>query len=800
MTEKDRRINFGRRQAPPLRELREFSIRGFMAGEYPKFRKDLIISQQEFEGKTYYVIKDPLTRKFFRLKEPEYFITQNLDGIRSNQDLIEQFEKKFTVKLDLPTLENFLSRLEKLGFLKGEISQRELSRLQYRAEKEKSLIRKILFIKLKAFDPDKFLDKLLKKFKFLYGKGFLYFSLFVIFLALIITISNWGDLGYSFRGLFHLTTIVKLWVAFLLIALVHELGHALTCKYFGGEVHEMGFLLIYFQPAFFTNVSDAWMFKEKKKKLLVSWAGIYIHLLLWATATLLWRITDLETQLNSFLFVVMIVSGVLIIFNFNPLIKLDGYYLLSDWLEIPNLRKKAFGYLGSFFRNKILKTEEKVVEVSSREKKIFPWYGTLSILYSFLLILYFFIKAGNFLVSRYQGYGFALFLVILYFIFQQPLKIVLAGGFHLFWIKKERVMKPKKVFIYSGIILVLIILFFLVKLDLKINQECEFAALESYTIINNSSEGFLEEQLYQEDKEEKRQVNILKLISSTYGMANLEPLVKEGQRVRKGEVIVHLLSSQYTSELEENEAAIRKEKANLELLEKGARPEEIEQAEEQVRKAEMKLQSSEKELNRLKELKSQNLISKEEWEKKESDYNVLVSELNIARNNLKILKKGAKEEEIEMSKAEIGGLEAKARFFKDQVSASDLKTPISGIVTQVRPAGEIISIANYDTMRVLIPVSEKDLDVIKLGQKVKAKVRSFPFKSFSGVVTRIAYQGEKYKSRQIFLVTSKIDNTQFLLKPGMTGQAKIYCGKRNILSLLFRRIVRWLRVEVWSWF
>ncbi|MDP2960805.1 MAG: efflux RND transporter periplasmic adaptor subunit, partial [candidate division Zixibacteria bacterium] len=666
--------------------------------------------------------------------------------------------------------------------------------------KEKTLIRKILFIKLKAFNPDKFLDKLLKKFKFLYTKGFLYFSLFVIFLALIITISNWGDLGYSFRGLFHLTTIVKLWVAFLLIALVHELGHALTCKYFGGEVSEMGFLLIYFQPAFFTNVSDAWMFKEKKKKLLVSWAGIYIHLFLWATATLLWRITDLETQLNSFLFVVMIVSGVLIIFNFNPLIKLDGYYLLSDWLEIPNLRKKAFGYLGSFFKNKILKAGEKIVEFSQREKKIFPLYGTLSLLYSFLLILYFFIKVGNFLVSRYQGYGFTLFLIILYFIFQKPLKIVLAGSFHLFLIKKEGVMKPKKIITYAGIIIILLILFLVVKLDLKISQECEFAALESYSITNSPSAGFLEEQLYQEDKEEKRQMNVLRIISSTYGIVNLEPVVKEGQRIKKGEVIIRLLSNQYTSELEETEAAIRKEEANLELLIKGARPEEIDQAKEQVRKAETKLQSSEKELKRLKELNSQNLISKEELEKKESEYNVLASELIIAQNTLKILKKGAKEEEIEMSRAEIGRLEAKAKFFRDQVSASDFKTPISGIVTQVRPAGKIISIANYDTMRVLIPVSEKDLDVIKSGQKVKAKVRSFPFKSFSGVVTRIAYQGEKYKSRQIFLITSKIDNTQFLLKPGMTGQAKIYCGKRSIISLLLRRIIRWLRVEVWSWF
>jgi putative peptide zinc metalloprotease protein len=771
-----------------------------MAGGYPSFRKDLIISQQEYEGKAYYVIKDPITRKFFRLKEPEYFITQNLDGEKSNQQIIDDFEKKFQVKLDASTLENFLTRLEKLGFLEGEISQRELSRLQYEAEKKKSLLRKILFIKIKAFDPDKFLDKLLKKFRFVYSKGFLVFALFVIFLAIVVTVSNWEDAGYSFKKLFTLTTLVKLWLAIFLIALVHELGHALTCKYFGGEVHEMGFLLIYFQPAFFTNVSDAWMFKEKRKKLLVSWAGIYIHLFLWACVTLLWRITDLETQLNSFLFVVMITSGVLIIFNFNPLIKLDGYYLLSDWLEIPNLRKKAFGYLGSVVKNKILKIKEKIPEVSTREKRVFPWYGTLSIVYSFILILYFFLKVGNFLVSRYQGYGFALFLVILYFIFQQPVKIVLAGGFHLFLLKKEGLMKPRKIFIYGGAVVLILILLFVVRLDLKISQECEFAALDTYTLIEASGDGFLNEQLYQEDKEEKRQLNVLKLVSSDYGMIYLEPLVKEGQRVKEGDVIVRILSRETIGNLEETEAAVNKEKANLELMKRGGRPEEIEQAKEEVKKAESELQTSTEELGRFRELYSKQLISKEEMDKKESENAVLSSELGIAQNNLKILQKGATEEEIKVSEAEIARLEAKAKLYKDQLIASDLKSPISGIVTHLRPAENLLKIANYDSMRVLIPVSEKDMDIVKLDQKVKAKVRSFPFKTFSGVVTRISHQGEEYKNREVFIVTSKIDNSSLLLKPGMTGQAKIYCGKRSIAYLLLRRITRWIRVEVWSWF
>jgi multidrug efflux pump subunit AcrA (membrane-fusion protein) len=366
----------------------------------------------------------------------------------------------------------------------------------------------------------------------------------------------------------------------------------------------------------------------------------------------------------------------------------------------------------------------------------------------------------------------------------------LAGGFHLFLIKKEGLMKPKKIFIYGGVIVLILILLFVIKLDLKISQECEFAALDTYTLIETSSDGFLNEQLYQEDKEEKRQLNVLKLASSDYGMIYLEPLVKEGQRVKKGEVIVRILSRETTGNLEETEAAVKKEKANLELLKRGGRPEEIEQAKEEVKKAGSKFQTSTEELERFRDLFGKQLISKEELDKKESENAVLSSELEIAQNNLKILQKGAAEEEIKVCEAEIARLESKAKFYRDQVTASDLKSPISGIVTHLRPAENLLRIANYDSMRVLIPVSEKDMDVVKSGQKVRAKVRSFPWKSFSGVVTRISHQGEKYKNREVFMTTSKIDNSELLLKPGMTGQAKIYCGKRSIAYLLLRRIIR----------
>lgn len=769
-----------------------------MTEEHPKIRKDLIISQQKFEGKIYYVIKDPLTKKFFRVKEHEYFIIKNLDGKNSKEKIKEIFEDHFKIKLKSEVLDKFISQLDKSRFLETEIVTRELSKLRYEAEKEKNLLKKILFIKVKAFDPDRFLTKLLKKSRFFYTKKFVFLSLLGIFLAFVITISNWEDLGYSLKRLYHPSTILKLWVAVFFMGFFHELGHALTCKHFGGDVHEMGFLLIYLQPAFFTNVSDAWMFEEKKKKLLVSLAGPFIHLVMWATATILWRITALDTQLNSFLLVFMIASGILLLFNFNPLIKLDGYYILSDYLEIPNLRKKAFGFLNSVFKRKILKLDLPQIDLPKKQKKTFLVYGFFSVVYSVLLLGYIFFKVEKFLVSQFQGYGLVLFLLILYVIFKNPAQIFLAGTFKFLLFKKEEMKKPKKILTYSIIIFALFLFLFLFPIELRISSECEIQPLESYTLITQPN-GYLQENLFVSGSEQRKETNFLKLMSGDYGVVNLKSNLKEGDRVKKGRVIATFASAQYQTKLKEINAKIEKAKAYLEFLLNLPKKEELEKAKDKVKQTEIRLSAKEKELKRAKNLHKKNLISDEELEKIETDHSVLKKEKEIAQNELLILKSGAEPEQIKMAQAELKSLIAEKEALESQIKASRIKSPISGIVTSARADSTFLKIENLDTVRVLIKVSEKDMDVVKPDLEVKAKVRSYPFESFYGKVSRVAFKSEYSGKKRIFLVTSKIENKNSLLRSGMTGHAKIYCGKRSLLYILTRRIIRYLRVEIWSW-
>ncbi|PYV24826.1 MAG: peptidase M50, partial [Acidobacteria bacterium] len=154
----------------------------------------------------------------------------------------------------------------------------------------------------------------------------------LIVFALGLTALNWAEMSQELVGLINFESLLLLWVTVLLVVTLHEFAHGLTCKHFGGHVHEVGFLLIYFQPAFYCNVSDAWLFPEKSKRLWVTFAGAYFEMFLWALSTVIWRLTDFDTTLNHLALVVTATSAVKSLFNLNPLIKLDGYYVLSDYL------------------------------------------------------------------------------------------------------------------------------------------------------------------------------------------------------------------------------------------------------------------------------------------------------------------------------------------------------------------------------------------------------------------------------------------------------------------------------------
>jgi putative peptide zinc metalloprotease protein len=309
-----------------------------------KLRTDLIFSQQNTGGENAVIVKDPVMKKFFRFREAEHFIAQQLDGSTPCEVIRQRVEERFGTALTTETLEEFIDKLRRRGLLEGE------AKVGPEAHQRGRVRGSLFYLRLKAFDPDWLLNHLNGHSRFFFTPHFLAFSAAIILLGCGLTVVNWREIEKDILRLYRVETLLFGWLTILFVAMAHEFAHGLTCKHFGGEVHEIGFLLLYFQPAFYCNVSEAWLFSEKSKRLWVTFAGPYFELFLAALATLIWRVTDPATWLNAAALVVMAVSGIRTFLNLIPLIKLDGYYFLSDYLDIPNLRQRAFSYLGSLIK------------------------------------------------------------------------------------------------------------------------------------------------------------------------------------------------------------------------------------------------------------------------------------------------------------------------------------------------------------------------------------------------------------------------------------------------------------------
>jgi multidrug resistance efflux pump len=535
-------------------------------------------------------------------------------------------------------------------------------------------------------------------------------------------------------------------------------------------------MLLYLQPAFYCNVSDAWLFPEKSRRLWVSFAGAYFEVFLWAFATLIWRLTEPGTMVHYQALVVTAASGIATLFNLNPLIKLDGYYMLSDYLEIPNLRQRAFNYLGAQIKKLIGTVGQGTSQESTlKEKRIFLAYGLLAWAYSFLLLSWIALKFGGFLVDKYQGSGFIFFTTISLVAFRNQIRRTVSGFGH---IMSALMKKLPWILLLAAIIAVL----FIGRMELKVSGEFTIFPVWNAD-IRAVVEGIIQE-IY----------------------------VDQGNRVNPGQPIVTLSDRDYSNELKKVVAELHEKEATLMKLKVGSRKEEIEVLRKEEERAQARLKFAEKNFERFKELHRRDLISSMQFDESEEQMAVRQKELEETQARLRLLLAGSRREEIDAAQAETAGLEVQQRYLGEQIGLVRLVSPVSGIVTthnlkekvgqHVKKGDLIAEVHELRTVKAEIIIPEKEIADVQVGQDVLLKVRAYPNLSFEGKVTSIApiaTKGEEKWQQKTVLVTTELSNDSMLLKPEMTGNAKIFCGQRRIFDLITRRLARYIRVEFWSW-
>jgi putative peptide zinc metalloprotease protein len=403
----------------------------------PLLRVDLAIVEQIYRSEQSFVVKDGRTQAYYRFRPVEMRVMRMFDGRRSASAIAEALTAE-GVHLSPATVDRFARKLTRLGLLEATLLERttqQLERLRNERRRKGSFVRgELLRMRFSFGDPTPLLGVVYPWVRWCFSRGFVVASLalFAAYVAIVGTGSSaYVDALAAWFSLGALTpwTIALLVLSFCALTFVHEMGHAVACRHFGGEVREMGFMFLLFIPAFYANVTDAWSFPGRRERLWVTFAGPWIELAVTSVVAIVWLFVPPGSVAAQCAVAVILVGGIgNIVTNFNPLLPLDGYFALGDWLEIPNLRHRARDATIAWVRRRLLRVDEAEEATDPRERRILLRYGAASAVYStgFLLLL-----GGRAVATAGRTLGAlaaALVVLALLAVLRAPLRMVAAAS------------------------------------------------------------------------------------------------------------------------------------------------------------------------------------------------------------------------------------------------------------------------------------------------------------------------------------------------------------------------------------
>jgi putative peptide zinc metalloprotease protein len=375
-----------------------------------RMRPDLIVQRQTWQMREYWVLKDPLALKYYRFEEEEFAILQMLDGEATLEQIQESFERQFAPqRISAAELHRLIGMLHRSGLILADAAGQGTAlreRFDERRKQERwAALSQVLSLRFRGFDPDRLLDRLDRWFGWFFSTPATCVVALIALSALLLVGAEFDVFRAKlprFREFFAAGNWYWLAVTLAFTKVLHEFGHGLACKRFGGQCHEMGVMLLCFTPCLYCNVTDSWTIPSKWRRAAIGAAGMYVELLLASLATFGWWFSH-PGLVNSLCLNVMFVSSVsTLLFNANPLLRYDGYYILSDLLEIPNLRQKASAVLRATFAKWVLGLPERPDPfLPARHRGWFALYSVASAVYGWVVtlsifwFLYFLLKSWN---------------------------------------------------------------------------------------------------------------------------------------------------------------------------------------------------------------------------------------------------------------------------------------------------------------------------------------------------------------------------------------------------------------------
>jgi putative peptide zinc metalloprotease protein len=373
----------------------------------PRMPPDIVFKEHIEDGKPVIRALAPSQEGIYRFPKSHWELAQLFDGNRSYEEIAKIYSAQAGMEYGADEVREFAASLEADGFWYKTPQEKNILLMQKDAQKRRKALRvkksrwgDLAQITFPAVNPDAFLTRLYKYTSFIYTWWFT--ALTLVFFAMMagITITHWDEIGRDTLHFYNFTQktwtdLAVFYIATVVASCWHETGHGHACKHYGGRVPAMGFLLIYLTPAFYTDTTEGDVVGSRYQRMLIALAGVWSELYICATATIVWWLSPPNTMLHSVAYTMMLITGIAsLLINFNPLMKLDGYYVMTELLGLTDLKENSTAYVSAWVKRHVWGLPVEVPFVPRRWRFGYAAYALISGLYTYTVL---------YIVARFVG-------------------------------------------------------------------------------------------------------------------------------------------------------------------------------------------------------------------------------------------------------------------------------------------------------------------------------------------------------------------------------------------------------------
>ncbi|MFG0241312.1 MAG: PqqD family peptide modification chaperone [Phycisphaerales bacterium JB054] len=360
----------------------------------PRLRPHVQITRQFYRGRRWHVVRDPSSNQFYRLNPIAHEFVGLFDGQRTIEEIWKiVLERHGDAAPTQGEAIQLITQLYNSNLLAADVAPETEQLLQRGRERTKQKATQqaigIMYFKIRVFNPDKYLSWVEPLFRPVLNRwGFLAWLLFMIY-CLGAVLPEWETLASGVDSVIAPANWGWLIVVFIVTKGIHETGHGVICKRYGGQVPEFGFMLLVLFPAPYVDASSAWALPSKWKRMAVGAGGMIFELAIAGAAALVWKSSADGSLVRQIAYNAMFTASLsTILFNANPLMRFDGYFILSDLLEVPNLMQRSMKMLQYLWKVNVYRLKNETPPTSSRsEAVILVLYGIGAMCYRVFLFV-----------------------------------------------------------------------------------------------------------------------------------------------------------------------------------------------------------------------------------------------------------------------------------------------------------------------------------------------------------------------------------------------------------------------------